>query len=240
VRTVEAAVKLAAGGASATEIARRLVAPRRTVCDWLRGAVPRTRPCPAGCSATHDFAALPAAYVYLLGLYLGDRSIATHPTRCVSPTLQPRHPLSGDHKECASAVTAVAPGKRVSRISHGTWIEVCCYSKMRPCLFPQHGPGKKHERHIELTGWQSTLVERWPEEMVPGLIHSHGSRFQNTGRNGSWPRYSFTQFSDDIRRIFCDTRDLIGERWTASGKHTIYVSGKTDMARLDEFIGPKA
>ena len=143
-------------------------------------------------------------------------------------------------EQCASAVTAIAPDNRVSRISHGTWIEVCCYSKAWTCLFPQHGPGKKHERHIELTDWQSVLVHRWPEQLLRGLIHSDGCRFRNTGRNWSWPRYSFMQVSDDIRRIFCDTCDLVGVRWTASGKHTVYVSRKADVARLDEFIGPKA
>ncbi|PZS14554.1 MAG: hypothetical protein DLM64_01470, partial [Solirubrobacterales bacterium] len=34
------------------------------------------------------------------------------------------------------------------------------------------------------------LVERWPEQLVRGLIESDGCRFQNTGRgNWSWPRY---------------------------------------------------
>jgi hypothetical protein len=61
-----------------------------------------------------------------------------------------------------------------------------------------------------------------------------------TGRcNWVHPRYKFTQVSDDIRRIFCDTCDLVGVRWTASGNHTIYISRKADVAILDEFIGPK-
>lgn len=238
--TIDAALKLAKSGASATEIGRRLAVPRRTVCDWLRGSVPHPPACAAGCTAIHDFDALPAVYVYLLGLYLGDGSIATHPRGVyrLRFSLDTRYPQIIE--QCETAITAIAPDNRVSRISHGTWVEVCCYSKAWPCFFPQHGPGKKHERRIELTDWQSTLVERWPEQLLRGLIHSDGCRFQNTGTNWSWPRYSFTQFSDDIRRIFCDTCDLIGVRWTASGKHTIYVSRKADVARLDEFIGAKA
>jgi hypothetical protein len=31
----------------------------------------------------------------------------------------------------------------------------------------------------------------------------------------------------------------MGLHWTASGAHTIYVSRKADVARLDEFVGPK-
>jgi hypothetical protein len=30
-------------------------------------------------------------------------------------------------------------------------LEVYSFSKHWPCLFPQHGPGRKHERKIQLT-----------------------------------------------------------------------------------------
>jgi len=237
--TVDAALGLAAAGLTATEIARRVGVPRRTVCDWLTGSVRHDRLCAAGCTTTHDFGALPAAYVYLLGLYLGDGSISAHPRGVyrLRFSLDTRYPEIIE--QCADAIREVAPNNRVGRFSHGTWIEIGCYSKSWPCLFPQHAPGKKHERAIELTDWQNTLVGRWPRELLRGLIHSDGCRFQNTGTNWSWPRYSFTQFSDDIRRIFCETCELVGVRWTASGKHTIYVSRKADVAILDEFIGPK-
>jgi hypothetical protein len=78
-RTVQAALRLAAAGPSATDIASELRVPRRTVADWVNGSVPHTPNCAAGCTADHDFAALPPAYVHLLGLYLGDGSTATHP-----------------------------------------------------------------------------------------------------------------------------------------------------------------
>lgn len=62
----------------------------------------------------------------------------------------------------------------------------------------------------------------------------------NTGRGG-WrhPRYVFANISADIRRIFTDACDLLGLHWTAAGRN-IYVSRKADVARMDEFIGPKA
>jgi hypothetical protein len=194
--------------------------------------------CDAGCTNIHDFAALPAAYVYLLGLYLGDGSIAAHPRGVyrLRFSLDTRYP--GIIDQCVSAIGEVAPANRVGQVSHGTWVEVNCYSKSWPCLFPQHGPGKKHERRIELTEWQTALVDRWPKQLVRGLIHSDGCRFQNTGTNWSWPRYSFTQVSDDIRGIFCDACDRLGLRWTRA-RTTIYVSRKADVAVLDEFIGPK-
>ncbi len=75
--------------------------------------------------------------------------------------------------------------------------------------------------------------------MLRGLIHSDGCRFQNTGRGWSHPRYSFANLSDDIKRIFCDTCELMGLHWTSSGEKTIYVSRKADVAVLDRFVGPK-
>ena len=105
---------------------------------------------------------------------------------------------------------------------------------------PQHGPGPKHKRRIELEAWQWIHVEDNPELLLRGLIHSDGHRFINTGRRWRHPRYGFTNVSTDIKHIFCETCDLLGLRWTKSGPKTIYVSRKADVARMDEFIGPKA
>jgi hypothetical protein len=84
-------------------------------------------------------------------------------------------------------------------------------------------------------------VEDNPQLMLRGLTHSDGCRFVNTGRGG-WqnPRYSFVNLSWDIKHIFCETSDLLWLRWTRSGTKTIYVSRMADVARMDEFIGPKA
>jgi hypothetical protein len=106
---------------------------------------------------------------------------------------------------------------------------------------PQHGAGKKHERKIELTDWQEELVDLVPTLLIRGLIHSDGCRFINTGRGGwSAPRYVFTNFSDDIKRIFCEACDRLDLNWTTAAPKSIYLSRKADVARLDEFIGPKS
>ncbi len=119
------------------------------------------------------------------------------------------------------------------------YVEVHAYSKSWPCLFPQHGPGKKHERKIELVDWQEDLVALVPGLLLRGLLHSDGCRFMNTGSFG-WecPRYVFTNFSDDIKEIFCDACNRLGLHWTLAPK-SIYVSRKADVARLDGFVGPK-
>ncbi len=60
----------------------------------------------------------------------------------------------------------------------------------------------------------------------------------NTGRNWAYPRYSFSNRSADIRAIFCAACDALDLHWTLA-PHTVYVSRMRDVARLDEFVGPK-
>ena len=149
--------------------------------------------------------------------------------------------------ECAQALKAMMPGNRVhAMLTASNCYSVSAYSRSWPCLFPQHGPGVKHDRPIYLADWQQGLAERWPKRLVRGLIHSDGCRFVNTGRAG-WrhPRYAFSNVSTDITSIFCSACDCLGLRWTAAfpkseaAAVSIYVSRKADVARLDELVGPK-
>jgi Homeodomain-like domain len=243
VGVVNRSLELAADGLSTAAIARRLDVPRGTVRDWLAGRLPKTfhrddLDC-AGCGGTHDVDVLPPVYVYLLGMYLGDGCLSEH-RRSVYKlriSLDARYP--GIAGECEHAIRAVMPRNRIGRVDLGTWQELYSYSKTWACLFPQHGPGKKHQRPIALTEWQRSHVERSPMLLLRGLIQSDGCRFQNTGRAWSHPRYSFANKSEDIKRIFCETCDLVGLHWTRSGEKTIYVSRKADVAILDRFVGPK-
>ena len=210
----------------------------------------------AGCEtcghASHAFPELPESYVYLLGIYLGDGCISAHRRGVFRLRVFLDSGYPGIVDEVVAAMAEVMPGNRVARHCHPsnyatadggakTCVGVSSYSKSWPCLFPQHGPGKKHERRIALAGWQWELVERSPELLLRGLIHSDGCRFMNTGRGG-WrnPRYSFSNLSPGIRWIFFDVCDLLELHATWAAPKTIYVSRKADVARMDEFIGPKA
>jgi len=249
-------------GLRAQEVADRLGLSRATVRDWhagklpahsRNGADPRCRQCGA---VEHHLDELPQSYVYLLGVYLGDGTISSgrrsvHRLRIF---LDLKYP--GIIDQCVAAMQAVFPRNRIGRQERGSNyversepsnVEISVYSKSMPCLFPQHGPGRKHERRIWLADWQQRLAMRWPEELIRGLIHSDGCRFINSGRGG-WrhPRYVFSNLSSDITSIFCTACDRAGLRWTGafpsdeSKAVAIYVSRKEDVARLDEFVGPKA
>lgn len=252
VRTAEevaAVLALSEEGRTASEIAAVTGVPRSTVREWMtRPLAPVGRPGCMTCGAAHDFEALGASYVYLLGLYLGDGCISSHArgVHRLRVFLDIRYPEI--IASCATAMRDVVPGNRVGiqqRFSNyverdePSNVQVSAYSKTWPCLFPQHGPGRKHARPILLVPWQRKLVERRPGELLKGLIHSDGCRFVNTGRKWRCPRYGFRNRSADIRGMFITACDLFGVRWTTAGE-TVYVSRKADVARLDEFIGPKA
>jgi hypothetical protein len=241
---VHAVLSLAGVGLNPCEIARRTGVPRSTIRGWIAHGPPGKRIEPS-CSRCgwdeHRYDELPHEYTYLLGLYLGDGCISAHRREVyrLRIVLDMRYP--GILDECEAAVRAVMPASKVLRQRRETkCIEISSYSKAWPCLFPQHGPGRKHERRIELTQWQLAHVSRNPGLLLRGLIHSDGCRFTNTGRGG-WrhPRYSFSNVSDDIKKIFCNTCDLLGLHWTVAPPKTVYVSRKDDVALLDEFVGSK-
>jgi hypothetical protein len=247
-------------GLGARRVARRMGLPVATVRDWHAGKVPRRfgpngsqdggpRECCPDCGQEqHAFDVLPYAYVYLLGLYLCDGTISTHPRGVyrLRIFLDKRYPAIVD--ACHEAIGVTMPANRVERrLSPSNCFEVSSYSRAWPCLFPQHGPGPKHQRRLWLADWQQRLAEQWPEALLRGLVQSDGARFINSGRGG-WrhPRYSFANVSTDITSIFCSACDRLGLRWTAAFPSderkavTIYVSRKADVAVLDRFIGPKA
>lgn len=232
-------------GLSPGEIGRRLSIPRSTVRDWVSGHAPTSRPlgvgyCERCAGPDHRFEEQPPSYVYLLGLYLGDGSISSHPRGVyrLRLFLDPAYPKIID--EAAEAMREVMPSSKATWwLAPNRTAEVYSYSKGWPCLFPQHGPGKKHLRRIALAEWQEELVRRTPRLLLRGLIQSDGCRFINTGRGWRYPRYVFSNFSSDIRAIFTSACDLVGLHWTTSG-HVVYVSRKADVDRMDGFIGPRA
>ena len=194
----------------------------------------------------HDFAALPpASYAYILGMYLGDGDISR-----IGRTWRLRISLDmgwpGVTACCASALKALFPHNRVSLYRPDAvkrLVVASVYSNQLLCLFPQHGPGRKHGRRIELVPWQSQLVAGQTEDFLRGLIHSDGCRSLNTVSGSrvvyQYPRYTFSNRSDDIRRLFTDSCDRLGLEWRQMNAWNISVARRASVARLDEFVGPK-
>jgi hypothetical protein len=244
----ERVVRLIAGGLNDCQIERETGIPRRTISDWRHGrggdgpSARSIRTC-AICAGAPG--RLPApSYAYLLGAYLGDGHIV--------PLARGVHRLtifcSLMHINVAWWITRAAEdviGRRVTMrpdpIENVLYVQSCW--KHWPCLFPQHGPGRKHERPIALAGWQQAIVDRHPDQLLRGLIHSDGSRYINRithpKRTYAYVRYEFTNRSDDIKRIFCDACDALGIEWRVMNAKAISVARRDSVAKLDTFIGPK-
>lgn len=190
------------------------------------------------------------AYAYLLGLYLGDGHIVSK---------RKQHHLSifcnktqtGLVAAAEEAVRKVMPLPNVSQRLKPGCVEVKSYTQHWTCMFPQHGPGKKHERRIVLEPWQQSIVDAHPWEFIRGLIHSDGCRITNwttrmvagERKRYEYPRYFFTNVSDDIRRLCTDTLDTLGVEWTHCTRNgnpfNISIARKASVALMDAHVGPK-
>jgi hypothetical protein len=184
------------------------------------------------------------AYAYLLGLYLGDGHLSEHPrSHRLRIHLDRSYPQI--IAECAAAISLVMPRNvvQVQERRDGFVNEVSGYSQHWPCLFPQHGPGMKHARAIYLASWQREICDRYPHRLLRGLIHSDGCRSLNTicgpKKTYVYPRYEFSNRSDDIRGIFCEYCDKVGVEWRRMGRWNISVARRDSVALMDTFIGPK-
>ena len=220
---------------------------RATLRQWRdNGLEPRT-----GVAACWVCEGLPPVsspeYAALLGFYLGDgclsvmRSVFALRVSCDRTYPGIIHDIctviAGVHPGSSTCLVR-APGVKVVT---NTW-------KHWPCLFPQHGPGRKHERTLTLAAWQKSIVDEFPGDFLRGLFHSDGCRSKNWARREvagvmkryDYPRWQFVNNSDDIRRFCTDALDLVGVPWRRSSWKTISVSTRAGVARLDELIGPKS
>lgn len=235
--------RLIAAGLNDCAIARGTGVPRKTVWQWRRrpGIRPRLRAGSADCGVVHDYAALdPAKYCYLLGLYLGDGCISRGPrTFRLRITCDAKYPAI--ISRCREAIDSLFPAQRASIVHRSdNCSDVSHCSKHWPCLFPQHGPGRKHTRRIALEPWQQNLVDQATDEFVRGLIHSDGCRVVANDRGVRSVRYHFSNRSEDIIGLFTAALDRLAVHWTRSDRHTVSIYRKADTAALDAFIGPKA
>ena len=189
-----------------------------------------------------------AAYSELLGWYLGDGCLvaARRAVWKLEIADDARHALL--HERVAHLVGRVKPGAVPHRRTRPGAVCITAGWKHWPCLFPQHGPGKKHERDVSLVDWQREVVAAHPWGLLRGLLHADGSRFTNTVRRRSdrgtktysYPRWMFVNRSEDVLRLCADTFDDVGVHWTPTRSNCLAVSRRDDVARLDRLVGPKS
>ncbi len=172
-------------------------------------------------------------------MYLGDGCISRdRRVWRLRIVLDKKYPAIIDR--CRNALELLMPGQRSGTVKKVGCIEVTMYSKHWPCLFPQHGPGKKHTRRITLEPWQQALIDQETEEFVMGLVHSDGCRVIANDRGVRSVRYHFSNMSEDIIGLFTAALDRLDIPWTRSSKKIVSIYRKAATAQLDTFIGPKS
>ena len=251
--TVDSALRASDAGVGDAENARRHGVAIKTIRRWRREYQRRGRQR----GQTHLLAVCPrcsdgdldaAAYAELFGWYLGDGHISlgrrgvfnlhifndakyVQANAHIQEVMRRVKPASRPH-------TRQVPGCVITTVGWKHW----------PCLFPQHGPGRKHERALGMAAWQWEVVERHPAAFLRGLFHSDGCRANNwttrvvagERKRYDYPRWQFTNNSAEIRGWCADALTLVGIAWRQSNWKTISVSRRADVARLDELIGLKA
>jgi hypothetical protein len=252
--TVASALQLSDSGVSDRVNAEIHGVAIKTIRRWRRlyqrQGLPRLgtgfppTPCPRCDGADLD----EAAYALLLGWYLGDGHIAAARggVHVLSISNDPKYPDL--NQEIAATMRLVKPtGSPCLR--NGPAIRIEVRWKHWPCLFPQHGPGRKHLRKIELEPWQQQIVAKYPEQLLRGLFHSDGCRIQNwatqTLASGEIKRYEYLRYvfaneSEDIIGILTEALDLLGIQWRRPRRNMVAVSRKEGVAALDRFVGPKS
>ncbi|MEZ5116890.1 MAG: helix-turn-helix domain-containing protein [Candidatus Nanopelagicales bacterium] len=236
---------LVAAGLTYEEAAQRLGVSRTSVYRWQNG-LSRVRTGFVGpvCLRCTGFPVADGDYAALLGFYLGDGHIARQKgrARVMRLTIYQDARYQESIREIAELqrrVVGSAPGVRTLRGCLG----VNCYSTHLLCLFPQHGPGRKHTRPIVLEPWQDEIVAREPGAFLRGLFHSDGCRVVNRVRKGErryeYPRYLLSNESADILGLAGDALDRLGVPWRLNRPNCLSVARREGVALLDQYVGPK-
>ncbi|GAB3186083.1 hypothetical protein FHX75_1683 [Micromonospora palomenae] len=233
-------------GSTVAEVARRFGLPYPTVRHWCTDRQDPKRHATQArcfrCRADVDNPTKPAAYAYLLGRYLGDGHLVTT-ARVPVLRIYCADAWPDLITLCDKAMREVLAGS-VQRVQKQGCVTVQSYGVHWPCLFPQHGPGKKHERPIALADWQRQIVEGHPGDFLRGLFHSGGCRVSNRvtvrGKAYVYPRYMFTNESADIMGLCQWALDLLGIAWRMNRRNSVSVARREAVAALDQHVGPKS
>lgn len=236
----EAALALVAEGVNDCEIARRLGIARTTVRDWRRPRyVSRLQACPRCWHRMRPLAFSDEDYAELLGLYLGDGHISSlGRTQRLRICLDARYPtIVGDTR---ALLSRCFPQNEVGQVMFhdGSEVVVHVYSGHLGCLFPQHGPGKKHHRPIRLEEWQQRIVDAAPWAFIRGCIRSDGCVFVNRTGRYEYLSYGFANYSSDILDLVEETCVELGLR-PRRYQRAIRLNRRDDVARLLTHVGTK-
>jgi hypothetical protein len=238
-----AALDLVRAGVNDCAIARRLGIPRSTIRDWRRPSYVRKLPgaiCPRCWRAVlRPIEFSDADYAELLGLYLGDGHIVrTGRSDRLRIFLDSSYP--GIVQDARALLRRCFPGRGVGslRSREKSMTTLSLYCTHLACIFPQHGPGRKHDRPILLESWQQAVLRRDPWPFLRGCIRSDGCVFVNRTGRYTYLSYDFKNRSSDILGIFTEVCDLVGVDYRRYAEH-VRIYRRASVARMVQNVGFK-
>lgn len=228
------ALELIAQGVNDCEISRRIGVPRATIRDWRRPRYVPRGPAPETCircwrpSPRIRFSS--ADYAEFLALYLGDGCISEHPrTQRLRIALDKKYPQI--IADASDLLDRCFPDNSVDQVDSIGGVYVSLYCAHLACLLPQHGPGRKHDRAIELEDWQSEILVEEPWPFIRGCIRTDGCAFINrtdVHRDEPYEYLSTTsRTSRPTSSIYSWRLAIVSESSTERRSAVLAVSGKS-------------
>lgn len=185
----------------------------------------------------------PGDYAELLGLYLGDGCISKgERTFRLRICLDAKYPgIISDTKALLERCLPENPVGLI-RSRREKMLVVSVYSTHLPCLLPQNGAGKKHERRISLEAWQMRLLEDAPWRFLRGCIRADGCAFVNRTGPYSYLSYHFSNRSPDIVELFTRACRLVDVEYRVTcwrGMFHLRINRRGSVGRMLEEVGVK-
>jgi len=230
-------IELKNTGKNNTEIAKLLGIPRTTIISIIknfdREKIDKRKKIWINDPITYIVGNnLEKEYSYLLGLYLGDGHISQlKRTQRIRFFLDSKYDSLNDYVNKSLSKLFFNNKTNIIKSNYNMVTIYVCSSDLIK-LFPQHGIGKKHERPINLTEWQKSIII--PEELIKGLFHSDGTYYHSANRD----YYQFKNYSKDILNIFKTYCDILGVNYTEQEKVINFYSRK-NVNQLKQIIGTK-
>ena len=240
-------LRLCRSGLSTHEVARRTGVSQGTVARWARGEVPQRplhgRGC-RDCGGGGPRLASAVDYAYVLGLYLGDGCLSHQGTSvCLRVAFDAAYPSL--ITEACRAIGEVIPGQRSSLYKRPQQACIVAERLQPPLGVPvpsaRTGPQTQatHRARRLATAHREPAhrpLSPWPD---PLRWMARRNRVHVKGRDYVYPRYQFSNRSDDIRKIFTDACDHLGVAWRPWGRWHISIARRDAVALLDGHVGPK-
>jgi hypothetical protein len=212
--------KLFEDGKNQCEISRITGIPRGTLKSWLIPTYKRITDKPRNnyipITDFDEYLDTPekrAAYSFILAVYLCDGVISRFKTfRVPSMRLFNDSKYPKNTSEWAEKLKIIFPENSVNvhkRPRYNCNV-VLLYSRKLLDLFPQYGNGRKHTRKLVFADWQKKIVQEFPEEFIRGCIQSDGCIYNQKVNGKVYPRYAFTNMSEDIIDMLLWSLSLVG------------------------------